>query len=100
MLDIKFIRENKDLVALAGRKKHLKFDVEELIALDEKRRHLLAAVEKRRAEQNAASAGIASAATPGTPWHFSQTPCVVNSAPVPDQHTNEVLGRVPAPAGA
>lgn len=36
----------------------------------------------------------------GTPWHFSQTPCVVTTAPAPDQHTNEVLGRVPAPAGA
>ena len=36
----------------------------------------------------------------GTPWHFSQTPCVVTSAPVPDQHTNEVLERAPALTGA
>lgn len=64
MLDIKFIRDNKDLVALASKKKHTKFDVDELITLDEKRRSLLTNVEKRRAEQNAANSGIASAATP------------------------------------
>ena len=64
MLDIKFIRENKDIVDLAVKKKHVKFDVNELIALDDKRRELLSNVEKRRAEQNAANAGIAGAKTP------------------------------------
>ncbi len=64
MLDIKFIRENKELIALAAKKKHAAFDVEELMALDDRRRTLMAAAEKARAEQNAASAGIASAATP------------------------------------
>lgn len=64
MLDIKFIRENKDLVELATKKKHVTFDVNELITLDDKRKELLAAVEKRRAEQNAANAGIAGAQTP------------------------------------
>ncbi len=59
MLDIKFIRENKELIALASKKKHVKFDVEELITLDDKRRTLMAAAEKARAEQNAASAKIA-----------------------------------------
>ena len=28
----------------------------------------------------------------GTPWHFSQTKCVVTSAPQPGQHTASVLG--------
>ncbi|MEN9912954.1 MAG: seryl-tRNA synthetase, seryl-tRNA synthetase [Candidatus Parcubacteria bacterium] len=64
MLDIKFIRENKDIVDMAVKKKHVKFDVNELIALDDKRRDLLTSVEKRRAEQNAANAGIAGAKTP------------------------------------
>lgn len=64
MLDIKFIRENKDLIDLAAKKKHIKFDVSELIALDDRRRELLASVEQRRAEQNAANAGIAGAKTP------------------------------------
>lgn len=64
MLDIKFIRENKDIVDLAVKKKHVKFDVHELIALDDKRRELLSNVEKRRAEQNAANASIAGAKTP------------------------------------
>ena len=31
MLDIKFIRENKELIAEASRKKRIKFDVNELL---------------------------------------------------------------------
>jgi seryl-tRNA synthetase len=58
MLDIHFIRENKDLIELAARKKHIRFDVDELIAVDERRRELLSAVEKRRAEQNEATRRI------------------------------------------
>ncbi|MEN9524220.1 MAG: seryl-tRNA synthetase, seryl-tRNA synthetase, partial [Candidatus Parcubacteria bacterium] len=61
MLDIKFIRENKEIVAMAGKKKLLDFKVEDLLALDDKRRTLLGGVESRRAEQNAASSKIASA---------------------------------------
>jgi seryl-tRNA synthetase len=43
MLDIKFIRENKDLVAMGAKKKHIDFDVAKLIDLDDKR---LAALSK------------------------------------------------------
>jgi seryl-tRNA synthetase len=64
MLDIKFIRENKEIVTKAAQKKHVAINIDELIALDDKRRDLLSNVEKRRAEQNAASTKIASAATP------------------------------------
>lgn len=52
MLDIKFIRENKELIAEAARKKRADFKVEELIAADDERRTLLKAVEDKRAEQN------------------------------------------------
>ncbi len=64
MLDIKFIRDNKELVALAAKKKHIDFDVEALIVVDDKRRGKMTEVEKKRAEQNAASDAIAAAATP------------------------------------
>lgn len=52
MLDIKFIRENKELIAEAARKKRVDFKIEELIAADDERRALLKAVEDKRAEQN------------------------------------------------
>lgn len=64
MLDIKFIRENKDLIAAAAKKKHLDFVVDNLIVIDDKRRLVMGTVEKKRAEQNAASDKIASAKTP------------------------------------
>ena len=52
MLDIKFIRENKDIVQEAARKKHLSFNVEELLAIDKLRLELLTHVEQLRSEQN------------------------------------------------
>lgn len=64
MLDIKFIRENKELIELATKKKHVNFDVNELIEADDKRRTILANAEKKRSHQNEASAKIASAKDP------------------------------------
>lgn len=62
MLDIKFIRETKDLIADAARRKHLDFDVEALIAVDDRRKAALLSIEAKRAEQNAASLKISTAA--------------------------------------
>jgi seryl-tRNA synthetase len=63
MLDIKFIRDNKDLVKEGTRKKHIDFDVEKLLAVDDERKKIMALVETKRAEQNAASDRIAKAQT-------------------------------------
>jgi seryl-tRNA synthetase len=52
MLDIKFIRENKDLVAMGAKKKHIDFDVAKLIDLDDKRLAALSKFEMLRSEQN------------------------------------------------
>lgn len=59
MLDIKFIRENTDIIALGARKKQSKFDVHALIGVDDERRLLLAQVEEVRAQQNIATKEIA-----------------------------------------
>lgn len=61
MLDIKFIRENKDIIIAGAKKKHVDIDIDQLLAVDDKRRNLLASIEKRRAEQNAASDKVAKA---------------------------------------
>ncbi|MEZ0208979.1 MAG: serine--tRNA ligase, partial [Candidatus Paceibacterota bacterium] len=61
MLDIKFIREQSDLIRAAAEKKRLSFNVDDLIASDTKRLELLKVVEDLRAKQNAASEGIANA---------------------------------------
>ncbi|MBI5138786.1 MAG: serine--tRNA ligase [Candidatus Vogelbacteria bacterium] len=61
MLDIKFIRENADLITEAVRKKRINFKVADLIELDIKRLALQTEVESLRAEQNKASDEIASA---------------------------------------
>ena len=52
MLDIKFIRNNQELIQEAAKKKQLKFKVADLLAVDDQRRELLTKIEQRRAEQN------------------------------------------------
>lgn len=52
MLDIKFIRENKELVLAGAKKKHIEVDIEELISLDDKRKELSLSIDKKRSEQN------------------------------------------------
>lgn len=61
MLDIKFIRENKDIVQAGAKKKHVDINIDELIAIDDKRRDILTQIEKQRAEQNAISEKIPTA---------------------------------------
>lgn len=55
MLDIKFIRENRDIVKNAAIKKNIKVDVDGLISLDNERLDLLRDIEALRSEQNTQS---------------------------------------------
>ncbi len=59
MLDIKFIRENPELIKEAGQKKRIDFDVDKLIKIDDRRLKLLREVEDMRAKQNTESDKIA-----------------------------------------
>ena len=61
MLDIKFIRENLDLVKAGAAKKHVDVDLDALIVLDEKRRELTQTLETKKAEQNRVSKEVATA---------------------------------------
>lgn len=58
MLDIKFIRENKELMVEALGRRRSDFDLKRLLGADAKRRMLLQEVEKLRADQNKASTDI------------------------------------------
>lgn len=55
MLDIKFIRENLELVREGARKKHIDVDLGELMRLDDTRKELLTSIETKKAEQNRVS---------------------------------------------
>ncbi|MBU1036495.1 serine--tRNA ligase [Patescibacteria group bacterium] len=52
MLDIKFIRDNKDLVVKNNRSRGVKVDIDKLLRLDEKMKKNLQELERRRAEHN------------------------------------------------
>lgn len=58
MLDIKFIRENKDIVALGAKKKRVDIDIDKLITLDDERLKVLKEVEDLRGEVNKVSQQI------------------------------------------
>lgn len=59
MLDIKFIRENKDIVQAGAKKKRVNIDIEKLIAIDDERLKELKEVEELRSEVNRVSNDIA-----------------------------------------
>ncbi len=65
MLDIKFIRENKDIVEAGAKKKLIKIDINELLQIDDKRLIILNEVENLRAEQNVVSDRMATLTDPG-----------------------------------
>jgi seryl-tRNA synthetase len=55
VLDIKFIRENLEIVKLAAKKKKSKVDLDRLLKIDDERRDIMTRLESRRAEQNQVS---------------------------------------------
>jgi seryl-tRNA synthetase len=59
MLDLKFIRENKDKVKEAIRNRGLKLDIDDMLNLDEERRKLLVETETLKAQRNKANDEIA-----------------------------------------
>lgn len=61
MLDIKFIRENPEIIKMAAKKKHIDFDVEKLIEIDKKRIELSQKIETLRSRQNIVSGEIVKA---------------------------------------
>lgn len=58
MLDIKFIRENKDIVQAGAKKKHIEIDIDQLVKLDDERLKVLKEVEELRGEINKVSNDI------------------------------------------
>ncbi|MEK7148625.1 MAG: serine--tRNA ligase [Patescibacteria group bacterium] len=64
MLDIKFIRENADLVKDGAVKKNIAFDVAELLRVDDERRALLLDVEAMRGKQNETADAVPRATDP------------------------------------
>jgi len=59
MLDIKFIRENKDIVQAGAKKKHIDIDIDALILLDDARLKEMKEIETLRSEVNRVSNDIA-----------------------------------------
>ena len=52
MLDIKFIRENADIVKAGAVKKHLVVDIDKLILVDDERKRIRQELDAKKAEQN------------------------------------------------
>ncbi len=59
MLDIKFIRENKDIVIEGAKKKHVDVNIDRLLTLDDRRLESMKKTEDLRAEQNKMNSSIA-----------------------------------------
>jgi seryl-tRNA synthetase len=67
MLDLKFIRENPDLVKAGINKKNHSCDIDEILRLDAKRREVIKDVDALKAERNKASEDVAKKKKAGEP---------------------------------
>ena len=65
MLDIKFIRENLDIVKMAATKKKIKVDLDRLMVVDDSRREIMSRLESKKAEQNMVGKRIVAEKDPG-----------------------------------
>ncbi len=59
MLDLKFVRENKEVVQKELKNRNIKFDLDQFLAMEKEIRNQNATVEKLKAEQNKANQKIA-----------------------------------------
>ena len=64
MLDIKFIRENVDIIKMAATKKKITIDIDRLVTVDDSRKEIMQRLEAKKAEQNKVSEGIPTATDP------------------------------------
>ncbi len=58
MLDIRFIRENADIVKAGAAKKLITADIDRLLVVDDERKRLRQELDSKRAEQNRKSDDI------------------------------------------
>lgn len=91
MLDIKFIRENKEIVAEGARKKHIEIDLDALIKLDDKRKDLQASIDEKRAEQNVASDMIVKASPEERDTVIARMQSVKETLKLQEESLQEVL---------
>lgn len=92
MLDIKFIRENKDIIKMGAQKKHLKFDVDQLISIDDKRRALLLVVEEKRAKQNEVGQKIAQASPEEKQQLLSEMTLLKSDLQKEEEQLKDIMG--------
>jgi seryl-tRNA synthetase len=97
MLDIRFIRENAELVQKSSEMKDYKISVQKLLSLDENRRKLTGEIEKLRAERNELSSQgkpDASAVEQGKKLKDSLTQLETQLGPINEEY-DKLLREVP-----
>ena len=95
MLDIKFIREHKDFIKEAARKKRISFDVDSLVEVDDKRKAILTSIEAKKAEQNKCSLFIANPQHLGSNYQkeelIQKMTVLKNEMKIEEEELNEVM---------
>lgn len=91
MLDIKFIRENKEVVEAGAKKKRINFNVDELISVDDERRAIISKVEEKRARQNEVSTKIVSATPEEKATLLSEMKALKEELQKEEEHLKEIM---------
>ncbi len=91
MLDIKFIKENKELIKEAARKKLSAFNIDELITADDERLKLVGETDSLRAKQNVASDAIMKADASGRDSLIEEMKVVKDELQKKEEELKEVM---------
>ncbi len=91
MLDIRFIREHKEVVEMAAKKKRVSVDVAALLALDDERRAIMTSLEAKRAQQGTVGAKIAQASPEEKVKLMEEMKVVKEAATAEEEKLKEVM---------
>lgn len=98
MLDIRFIKENTDLVKAAMHKRNMELDekIDKICALDDERRNIIYSVEQKKAQQNAVSKKIPQLKKAGEPTDaiFAEMRKLSDEIKAEDLRLSEIEGEI------
>ncbi|MFT5831961.1 MAG: seryl-tRNA synthetase [Candidatus Paceibacteria bacterium] len=92
MLDIKFIRENLDIVKMAATKKNITIDLDRLVSVDDSRKEIMQQMEEKKAEQNRIGTQVPGASDADRPALIQQLSAIKTAVQSAEESLKPVMG--------
>jgi seryl-tRNA synthetase len=92
VLDIKFIRENLDIVKMAATKKNITIDLDRLVSVDDSRKEIMQQMEEKKAEQNRIGTQVPGASDADRPALIQQLSAIKTAVQSAEESLKPVMG--------